>query len=118
VEGTLQNGNFFAKLRKSTVSRKSVSWHKKSGFSGLAMLSCFWQGGGSVADLRTDIENALTYLEANLTEKLEIRDIAKQACLSPFYFQRVFVAMCGISVGEYSSGRLVVRGKFSSVEFG
>lgn len=24
----------------------------------------------------------------------------------------------GISVGEYSSGRLVVRGKFSSVEFG
>ena len=65
-----------------------------------------------MADLRTDIENALTYLEANLTEKLEIRDTAKQACLSPFYFQRIFVAMCGISVGEYiRSRRLALAGE-------
>ena len=58
-----------------------------------------------MADLRTDIHNALTYIENNLTGELEIRDIAKQAFLSPFYFQRIFGAMCGISVGEYIRGR-------------
>ena len=56
-------------------------------------------------DLRADIQNALTYIEENLTEELEIRDIAKKAFLSPFYFQRIFGVMCGISVGEYIRGR-------------
>ena len=58
-----------------------------------------------MADLRADIQNALTYIEENLTEELEIRDIAKKAFLSPFYFQRIFGVMCGISVGEYIRGR-------------
>ena len=54
-----------------------------------------------MASLTEDIQSALMYIEANLTEDLEIRDIAKKAFLSPFYFQRIFAAMCGISVGEY-----------------
>ena len=54
-----------------------------------------------MADLRVDIYNALAYIEANLTEDLDVKNIAKQAFLSPFYFQRIFRAMCGISVGEY-----------------
>ena len=58
-----------------------------------------------MADLRADIQNALTYIEENLTEALEIMDIAKKAFLSPFYFQRIFGVMCGISVGEYIRGR-------------
>ena len=58
-----------------------------------------------MADLRADIQNALTYIEENLTEELKIRDIAKKAFLSPFYFQRIFDVMCGISVGEYIRGR-------------
>jgi AraC family transcriptional regulator len=58
-----------------------------------------------MADLRADIQNALTYIEENLTGELEIRDIAKKAFLSPFYFQRIFGVMCGISVGEYIRGR-------------
>ena len=65
-----------------------------------------------MADLRADIQNALTYIEENLTEELEIRDIAKRAFLSPFYFQRIFGAMCGISVGEYiRSRRLTLAGE-------
>lgn len=54
-----------------------------------------------MADLTKDIQHALAYIEVNLTRKLEVRDIAKQAYLSPFYFQRIFGALCGISVGEY-----------------
>ena len=58
-----------------------------------------------MADLTKDIQYALTYIEANLTRDLEVRDIAKQAYLSPFYFQRIFGALCGISVGEYIRSR-------------
>ena len=47
------------------------------------------------------IQKTLAYIEANLTEKLDIRDIAKQAALSPYYFQRIFSALCGVGVGEY-----------------
>ena len=52
-------------------------------------------------DLTENIRNALRYIEANLDEDLPLCDIARQAYLSPFYFQRVFGALCGISVGEY-----------------
>ena len=37
-----------------------------------------------MADLRSDIQKALIYIEQNLTKELEIRDIARQALLSPF----------------------------------
>lgn len=63
-----------------------------------------------MADFTEGIQNALTHIEENLTEELEIRDIAKQAFLSPFYFQRIFGAMCGISVGEYIRGRRLNTG--------
>lgn len=48
-----------------------------------------------------DIQNALAYIEAHLTEELEIGEIAKQAYVSRFYFQRLFGALCGVGVGEY-----------------
>ena len=47
------------------------------------------------------IQNALRYVEENLSGDLDIREIAKRACVSPFYFQRIFSALCGISIGEY-----------------
>lgn len=58
-----------------------------------------------MADLLEGIRNALDYVEANLTQELEIREIAKRAYVSPFYFQRIFTALCGISVGEYIRNR-------------
>ena len=65
-----------------------------------------------MASSTEDIQKALMYIEANLTEDLEVRDIAKKAFLSPFYFQRIFGAMCGISVGEYiRSRRLTLAGE-------
>ena len=65
-----------------------------------------------MTDLWADIQNALAYMEDNLTSELQIGDIAKQACLSPFYFQRIFGALCGISVGEYiRSRRLTLAGE-------
>lgn len=58
------------------------------------------------------IQDALSYIEAHLTQELETGEIAKQACLSPFYFQRIFSALCGMSVGEYvRSRRLTLAGE-------
>ena len=65
-----------------------------------------------MADLTQAIQNALDYIEENLTGELEIREIARRAYLSPFYFQRIFGALCGISVGEYiRSRRLTLAGE-------
>ena len=41
-------------------------------------------------DWVTSIHQAIQYIEENLREELTIRDIAQQAALSPFYFQKGF----------------------------
>lgn len=48
-----------------------------------------------------DIGNAISYIESNITEELTIKDIARQALVSPFYFQKGFSMLCGFTVGEY-----------------
>lgn len=58
-----------------------------------------------MGDWTEGIQNTLAYMEAHLTDKLEIREIAKRAYVSPFYFQRIFAALCGIGVGEYIRNR-------------
>lgn len=47
------------------------------------------------------IAAAVRYIEDHLLEPLEIGEIACAAALSPFYFQRGFAMLCGMSVGEY-----------------
>jgi AraC family transcriptional regulator len=47
------------------------------------------------------IQNAIEYIEDNLTEELNIQEIAERACISAFYFQRIFNILCGFTVGEY-----------------
>jgi AraC family transcriptional regulator len=51
------------------------------------------------------IQNALQYIEDNLTENLQIEDIAAKAYVSPFYFQRIFSVLCGFTVSEYIRNR-------------
>ena len=59
-----------------------------------------------------DIQHALAYIDENLTGELDIGEIAKRACVSSFYFQRIFTALCGVSVGEYiRSRRLSLAGE-------
>lgn len=58
-----------------------------------------------MTELKKDVRSALAYIEAHITHELDIREIAKQACLSPFYFQRIFAALCGVGVGEYIRNR-------------
>lgn len=47
------------------------------------------------------IENALRYIEENLSGELTVGSIAEEVNISPFYFQKGFSMLCGYSVGEY-----------------
>lgn len=47
------------------------------------------------------IRRAISYMEDNITEELTIKDIAKEAAVSPYYFQTGFAMLCGLTVGEY-----------------
>jgi len=51
------------------------------------------------------IQDAIEYIEENLTEELSIEEIAGKACISAFYFQRIFNMLCGFTVGEYIRNR-------------
>lgn len=51
------------------------------------------------------IQRAVEYMEDNLTEELSVKDIAAQAYVSEFHFQRIFSVLCGFTVGEYIRNR-------------
>ena len=51
------------------------------------------------------IQHSIDYIEEHLTDSLEIEEIARIAALSPFYYQRIFGALCGMTVGEYIRAR-------------
>ena len=50
-------------------------------------------------------QESIDFIEKNLTEELDIEDIAAKAALSSFYYQRIFGALCGVTVGEYIRAR-------------
>ena len=54
-----------------------------------------------MTELTIDMQRAINYIENHLIDELNINDIAATAYLSPFHFQRIFHAICGVTVGEY-----------------
>lgn len=52
-------------------------------------------------DWMENLQMALNYIEAHLTDEIRIEDVAAQAYVSSFHFQRIFSALCGMPVGEY-----------------
>lgn len=56
-------------------------------------------------DWITGLQNAIDYIEDNLTNELDYTEIANRAYSSTFHFQRVFGILCGYSLGEYIRNR-------------
>ena len=44
------------------------------------------------------IREAISYIEENITEDLSVNEIADKVNISPFYFQKGFVMLCGFTV--------------------
>jgi len=53
----------------------------------------------------TGMQNAIDYIEDNLTEPLDYSIIAQKAYSSSYHFQRVFSVVCGITLGDYIRSR-------------
>lgn len=51
------------------------------------------------------MQKAIDYMEANLLERVTIEDIAKEANVSPYHFQRLFMILTDVTVGEYMRRR-------------
>ena len=47
------------------------------------------------------IEDAINFIEENITEDLTVGRIAEEVNISAFYFQKGFSMLCGYTVGEY-----------------
>lgn len=47
------------------------------------------------------IQRAIDHIEDNITEEIDIEEIASKAYSSTFHFQRVFGILCGMSPGDY-----------------
>lgn len=59
-----------------------------------------------------DVRSAIQYMEEHLTEELSPEDVAASVHLSPFYFQKGFSVLCGVSVSEYlRNRRLTLAGR-------
>lgn len=52
-------------------------------------------------DWITGISKAIDYIEEHITELTDYARAAKEACSSPFNFQRVFALLCGYTLGDY-----------------
>ncbi len=55
------------------------------------------------------LQAALDYIEAHLDGDLQTEDVAQKAYVSPFHFQRLFSAVCGVTLGEYIRLRRLTR---------
>ena len=51
------------------------------------------------------VSEAIGYIEEHLLEELTIDEIAGKVFISPFYFQKGFVMLCGLTAGEYIRAR-------------
>lgn len=79
--------------------------------TGMLYLSCN-QVGGDWMNWVKIIEDAIEYIEENITEDLSVGMIARKVNTSPFYFQKGFSMLCGYTVGEYvRMRRLSIAGK-------
>lgn len=63
-------------------------------------------------DFVKGLQRAIDYIENHLTDEIDYERIAQQAAYSTFYFQRIFSALCDISVGDYiRRRRLTLAGR-------
>ena len=50
-------------------------------------------------------QESIDLMERKLTDEPDIEEIAGKAAFSPFYYQRIFSALCNMTVGEYIRAR-------------
>ena len=60
-----------------------------------------WSRLNTQATHRLAVERVITYIRENIHEPLTLEDLADIACLSPYYFNRIFHSIIGLPPGEF-----------------
>ncbi|SFS61824.1 AraC family transcriptional regulator [Paenibacillus sp. BC26] len=63
-------------------------------------------------NLLADMNGAIAYIEDNLTEEIDFKEVAKLAMCSEFHFKRMFSFLAGVSLSEYIRRRRLTLAAF------
>jgi AraC family transcriptional regulator len=63
-------------------------------------------------DLLQSMNTAMKYIEENLTEEIDFREVARQAYCSEYHFKRMFSFLAGVSLSEYIRRRRLTLAAF------
>lgn len=63
-------------------------------------------------DILEQFNSALAYIEANLDNEIDSKELSKITLYSAYQFQKLFTAMTGIPLSEYIRNRRLVRAAF------
>lgn len=74
-----------------------------SGISVALVLNCFCEEASM--KWMNIVQEAIEYIEGHIDADITVDDVARQVCVSPFYFQKGFSMLCGITVSEYVRNR-------------
>jgi len=66
-------------------------------------------------DYYSIIQDAVNYIEENLTSKLTLEDVSNTAYFSMYHFHRVFSAMAGSSIKDYIRARRLTKAAYELV---
>ncbi len=58
-----------------------------------------------IMDWIRSFQKSIDYIEEHITEPIQIEDIATQMNISTFYYQKIFLILCGFTIGEYIRNR-------------
>jgi len=59
-----------------------------------------------------NLNQAMQYIEENLTEDLDLKEAARRACCSEYHFSRMFSFLCGMTLSEYIRRRRLTLAAF------
>ncbi|CAM3765197.1 helix-turn-helix domain-containing protein [Cohnella lubricantis] len=64
------------------------------------------------------INSAIDYVEAHITEEIDLQQVAQRACCSVYHFQRMFSYIADISISEYIRRRRLTLAAFDLLNSG
>src|SRR5699024_7694820 len=67
-------------------------------------------------DSLKNMNDALSYIEENLTNEIDAHEVAKRALCSEYHFRRMFSFLAGISLSEYIRRRRLTLAAFEIKE--
>lgn len=63
-------------------------------------------------DLLKNLNEAIKYMEENLTDDIDFKEVARRACCSEYHFKRMFSFLAGIPLSEYIRRRRLTLAAF------